>query len=233
MRPIRVVRGFTKFAAGSCLFCMGDTHVLCNATFQQGQPPHLAGTAAGWITAEYAMLPQSGDRRNSRQQMLNNGRTKEISRIIGRSLRMAADLEHMGPFTVTVDCDVLQADGGTRTASINGAFIAMHDLFTHMLRRKLLTQMPIRTHIAAISAGFVEGRAVVDLCKDEDNNADADMTLVINDRREIVELAFTAEKSSPSMDAVAGLVGRATKDALRIIAFHKRLLASGRRTARL
>ncbi|MFQ3676262.1 MAG: ribonuclease PH [Endomicrobiia bacterium] len=224
MRKIKIVRGYNKFALGSCLFCLGNTKVLCNATFQTGQPPHLHGTTTGWITAEYAMLPQAGDKRNSRQQQLSSGRTKEISRIIGRSLRAVVDMEKLGPNTIIIDCDVLQADGGTRTAAINGAFIALYDLCKKLLKQKKIECFPIKKFIASISVGIVDGEKVVDLCKEEDNNAEVDMTLVATEDKELVELQYTSEKKVFELKILDDLLNLGIKDILKIINLEKKLL---------
>ena len=229
MRPIKIIRRYNKFALGSCLFCMGNTQVLCNATIQQGQPPHLKGTNSGWITAEYFMLPQSSSQqRNSRQQQLTSGRTKEISRIIGRSLRAVVDLNLLGPNTVIIDCDVLQADGGTRTAAINGAFVALHDLCTKLIKDKVLSTNPIKKFLASISVGIVDGKNIVDLCRQEDNNAEVDMVIVMTEDKELVELPYTAEKKLYDSKILQQLINLAWNDISKIISLQKKLLASNK-----
>jgi len=230
MRSIKIIRGYNKFALGSCLFCMGNTQVLCNATIQQGQPPHLKGTNSGWITAEYFMLPQaSSQQRNSRQQQLNSGRTKEISRIIGRSLRAVVDLESMGPNTVIIDCDVLQADGGTRTASINGAFIAIYDLFNSLIKQGQLKQNPIKKFLGSISVGVVNGKQIVDLCQQEDNNAEVDATVVMTENKELIELQYTAEKGLYKTKLLNQLIELAWQNIIKIISLEKKLLSSNKK----
>lgn len=225
MRKIKILRNYNKFALGSCLFCMGNTQVLCSATIQQGQPPHLKGTNSGWVTAEYFMLPQSSSKqRNSRQQQLNSGRTKEISRIIGRALRAVVDLDSLGPNTVIIDCDVLQADGGTRTASINGGFIAMYDLFNNLIKQKKLEKNPIKKFLGSISVGIVNGKKIVDLCQEEDNNAEVDMTIVMTENKELIELQYTAEKGLYKKDILNELINLAQKDILKIIQLEKKML---------
>lgn len=225
MRKIKIVRNYNKFALGSCLFCMGNTQVLCNATIQQGQPPHLKNTNSGWITAEYFMLPQaSSQQRNNRTQQLTSGRTKEISRIIGRSLRSVVDLEAIGPNTVIIDCDVLQADGGTRTAAINGAFIAMYDLFTNLVNQGKLERNPVKNFLASISVGIVNGKKVVDLCQQEDNNAEIDMTIVMTEDKKLVELQYTAEKKLYDVDILQTLIKLAWKDISKLIKLFKKIL---------
>ncbi len=229
MREIKIVRKYNKFALGSCLFCMGNTQVLCNATIQQGQPPHLKGTTSGWITAEYFMLPQSTELRNPRQQQLTSGRAKEISRIIGRSLRAVVDLDSIGPYTVVVDCDVLQADGGTRTAAINGSFIAIYDMFSTLVKQKKLDKMPIKKFIGSISVGIVDGKKVVDLSKEEDNKAAVDMTLVITEDNEFVELQYTAEKQTVSLKVIESLIHLGIKEIQKIISLEKKLLSGNKK----
>jgi len=224
MRKIKIIRGYNKFSLGSCLFCLGNTKVLCNATLQTGQPPHLTGTTMGWVTAEYAMLPQAGDKRNSRQQQFNSGRTKEISRIIGRSLRAVIDLEKLGQNTIIVDCDVLQADGGTRTAAINGAFIAMYDLCKKLVKQKKLDLFPIKNFVASISVGIVNGKKVVDLNKVQDNNAEVDATVVMTENKELVELQYTSEKKVFKTNVLNELINLATKNILKIVKLEKQLL---------
>lgn len=225
MRKIKIYRNYNKFALGSCLFCMGNTQVLCNATIQQGQPPHLKGTNSGWITAEYFMLPQaSPQQRNSRQQQLTSGRSKEISRIIGRSLRAVVDLEAIGPNTIIIDCDVIQADGGTRTAAINGSFIAIYDLFTNLVRQQKLVKNPIKSFLASISCGVVNGKKIIDLSQQEDNAAEIDMTLVMTEDKKLVELQYTAEKKPYDIKILFDLITLAQKDILKIIKLEKKLL---------
>ncbi len=225
MRKISIIRKYNKFALGSCLFCMGNTEVLCNATIQQGQPPHLRSTNFGWVTAEYFMLPQSSSKqRNSPQQQLTSGRTKEISRIIGRALRAVVDLGALGPNTVIIDCDVLQADGGTRTASINGAFVAMYDLFNNLINQKKLERNPIKKFIGSISVGIVDGKKIVDLCQEEDNKAEVDMTVIMTEDKELVELQYTAERGLYDTKIINDLINLAQKDIIKIVQLEKKIL---------
>lgn len=225
MRKIKIYRNYNKFALGSCLFCMGNTHVLCNATIQQGQPPHLKGTNSGWVTAEYFILPQaSSQQRNPRQQQLTSGRSKEISRVIGRSLRAVVDLEVIGPNTIIVDCDVIQADGGTRTAAINGSFIAIYDLFNNLVKQQKLAKNPIKNFLASISCGIVNGRKIVDLSQQEDNSAEVDMTLVMTEDKKLIEIQYTAEKKIYDINVLFELISLAQKDIFKIIKLVKKLL---------
>lgn len=225
MRRIKIIKNYNKFSLGSCLFCMGNTQVLCSATIQPGQPPHLKGTNSGWITAEYFMLPQSSSQqRNSRQQQLTSGRTKEISRIIGRALRAVTDLNSIGPNTIIVDCDVLQADGGTRTASINGAFVAVYLLFKNLIDQQKLKENPIKKFIGSISVGIVDGKKVVDLSQKEDNKAEVDATIVMTEDKEVVEIQYTAEKGLYTTKNLYELIELAQKDILKIIQLEKKIL---------
>lgn len=225
MRRIKIIKNYNKFSLGSCLFCMGNTQVLCSATIQPGQPPHLKGTNSGWITAEYFMLPQSSSQqRNSRQQQITSGRTKEISRIIGRALRAVTDLNSIGPNTIIVDCDVLQADGGTRTASINGAFVAVYLLFKNLIDQQKLKENPIKKFIGSISVGIVDGKKVVDLSQKEDNKAEVDATIVMTEDKEVVEIQYTAEKGLYTTKNLYELIELAQKDILKIIQLEKKIL---------
>jgi len=193
-REIRFERGFTDTAPGSVLASFGRTRVLCTATYTDGVPPFLQGKGRGWLTAEYSMLPSSTSSRKSRDRAGRvDGRSVEIQRLIGRSLRSVVDLKRMTERTVWLDCDVLQADGGTRTAAISGAFVALHDLFTHLDEKRVLRSWPIRAQLAAVSVGVVDGTPVVDLDYKEDSRADVDMNLVMTSEGEFVEVQGSAE----------------------------------------
>ena len=192
LRSIVLEPGFSKHAEGSCFAKFGDTHVLCTASVEDKVPPFLRDSGGGWVTAEYSMLPGSTATRSSRGP---NGRAKEIERLISRSLRGAVDLSALGPRTITIDCDVLQADGGTRTAAITGSFVALHQAFSHMKRLGALSSIPLRDHVAAISCGIYKGMPVLDLDYDEDSSADADANFVLTGSGKIVELQGTAEKT--------------------------------------
>lgn len=197
LRSLEMQRQYTRYAEGSVLIKMGNTHVLCNASVEKGVPSFLRdrATPQGWLTAEYGMLPRSTATRSSREAAKGKqgGRTVEISRLIGRSLRAALDLEKMGEYTMTIDCDVLQADGGTRCASITGAMVALHDAVDWMLRNNLITENPIRRMIAAVSVGMVDGSATLDLCYEQDVAAETDMNVVMTDDGRFVEIQGTAE----------------------------------------
>ncbi len=195
LRPIEIRTDFTKWAEGSVYIACGDTHVLCNASVEERVPPWLKDQGGGWVTAEYAMLPRATDRRTQRESLRGKvgGRTHEISRLIGRSLRGAVDLQKLGPRTVTVDCDVLQAAGGTRTASITGGWVALALAMKRLTARGILRSYPITGEVAAVSLGVVDGEVLLDLALDEDQQADTDLNLVTNGEGAIIEIQGTAE----------------------------------------
>lgn len=199
MRPIKLTNNVIKTAAGSCLSEFGDTRVLCCATIEEGVPKwRRASHGCGWVTAEYAMLPASTARRSKREYGARKGRSMEIERLIGRSLRSVVRMEKLGEVTVTIDCDVIQADGGTRTASITGAWVALHDALMGLVRDNKLNRLPLTGQVAAISAGIVGGRALLDLDYPEDSHADVDLNLVGTDAGGIVEIQGTGEHSTLS-----------------------------------
>jgi ribonuclease PH len=195
LRPVRITRGYTRHAEGSVLVEFGDTRVLVTATVEDGVPSFLRGKGEGWITAEYGMLPRATHTRNAREAARGKqgGRTLEIQRLIGRSLRAIVDLRALGERTVTLDCDVLQADGGTRTASITGAYVALADAMTRLGRRRSLATNPLHGQVAAVSVGIVDGAPVVDLDYLEDSSAETDMNVVMNNGGGFVEVQGTAE----------------------------------------
>ena len=199
MRPIKLTNNVIKTAAGSCLSEFGDTRVLRCATIEEGVPKwRRASHGCGWVTAEYAMLPASTARRSKREYGARKGRSMEIERLIGRSLRSVVRMEKLGEITVTIDCDVIQADGGTRTASITGAWVALHDALMGLVRDNKLNRLPLTGQVAAISAGIVDGRALLDLDYPEDSHADVDLNLVGTDAGGIVEIQGTGEHSTLS-----------------------------------
>ena len=199
MRPIKLTNNVIKTAAGSCLSEFGDTRVLCCATIEEGVPKwRRASHGCGWVTAEYAMLPASTARRSKREYGARKGRSMEIERLIGRSLCSVVRMEKLGEITVTIDCDVIQADGGTRTASITGAWVALHDALMGLVRDNKLNRLPLTGQVAAISAGIVDGRALLDLDYPEDSHADVDLNLVGTDAGGIVEIQGTGEHSTLS-----------------------------------
>lgn len=196
LRPISITRHYTKHAEGSVLVCFGDTKVLCNASVVEGVPRFLRGTDSGWLTAEYGMLPRSTGSRMNREATRGKqgGRTVEIQRLIGRSLRAAVDLTLLGEYTLTVDCDVIQADGGTRTASITGACVAIVDALRHLQREHALKTDPLINMVASVSVGIYKGEAVLDLDYPEDSNADTDLNLVMTESGGLIEIQGTAER---------------------------------------
>ena len=195
LRPISFVRGFTKYAPGSVLVSYGETKVLCTASIEDRVPSFLRDSGEGWLTAEYSLLPSSTHTRNSRESSKGkvSGRTHEIQRLIGRSLRAVVDLSHIGERTLQVDADVLQADGGTRTAAITGSMIAVWDALTWLSGRAVLPKFPVNELVAAVSVGIVNGHACCDLCYDEDSEAEVDMNLVMTQSGKFVEIQGTAE----------------------------------------
>ena len=194
MRPVTLTREVLKHAAGSCMAEFGDTRVLCAATIEEGVPRWRKGSRAGWVTAEYAMLPASTGRRSPREYHGRKGRSMEIERLIGRSLRTVVDMRALGEVTVTVDCDVIQADGGTRTASVTGAWVALHDALMSWVRVDRIPRLPLTGQVAAVSMGVVGGQALLDLDYGEDSNAEVDMNLVGTADGRIIELQGTGEK---------------------------------------
>jgi ribonuclease PH len=195
LRPIRISRGFTRHAEGSVLVEFGDTRVLVTATVEDGVPSFLRGKGEGWVTAEYGMLPRATHTRSAREAARGKqqGRTLEIQRLIGRSLRAVVDMRALGERTVTLDCDVLQADGGTRTASITGAYVALADAVDTLVRRRAIASSPLHGQVAAVSVGIVNGAAVVDLDYVEDSSAETDMNVVMNNGGGFIEVQGTAE----------------------------------------
>lgn len=196
LRDVTLEMGFSKHAEGSCLIKFGDTHVLCTATLENKPPPFLRDTGKGWVTAEYGMLPRSTHSRMGREAARGkqSGRTQEIQRLIGRALRAVVDMEALGERQVRLDCDVIQADGGTRTASITGAYVAMMQCFQKMVADGVLDSIPVKTPVAAISCGIYNGTPVLDLDYDEDSNASTDANFVLTGDGKIVEIQGTAEE---------------------------------------
>jgi ribonuclease PH len=208
IREVTINRHFTKHAEGSVLISFGQTQVLCNASVLDRVPPHQKGSGQGWVTAEYGMLPRSTHTRSDREAAKGkqSGRTQEIQRLIGRSLRSVFDLNLLGERTIHLDCDVIQADGGTRTAAITGAFVAARDAINGLLASGALKKDPILDHIAAISVGIYQGNPVADLDYDEDSNCDTDMNIVMTGKGGIVEIQGTAEGASFSRDELIQLL---------------------------
>jgi ribonuclease PH len=224
LRAVSLERGVVKYAEGSCFVKFGDTHVLVTATLEDRLPPWLKGQQRGWVTAEYGMLPRATSERTRREASAGkqNGRTVEIQRLIGRSLRSVINLEALGERQITLDCDVIQADGGTRTAAITGSWVALHDCITWMKSREMLTRgEPIKDHIAAISCGVSNGVAVLDLDYAEDSEADTDANFVMTGSGNIVEIQGTAEKIPFSEEQFLALLALARKGISKLIDLQK------------
>ncbi|NKB51897.1 MAG: ribonuclease PH [Rhizobiaceae bacterium] len=213
MRAVTLERGFSKHAEGSCLIKFGDTHVLCTASLEDRVPPWLRGGGKGWVTAEYGMLPRSTGSRMRREASSGkqSGRTQEIQRLIGRSLRAVVDMEALGERQISLDCDVIQADGGTRTASITGAYVALKDCLSWMQARSMIGNNVLKDNVAAISCGIYNGTPVLDLDYDEDSEAETDANFVMTGTGGIVEIQGTAEGAPFSEEEFAALIGLAKK----------------------
>ncbi len=212
LRPVKIERGFAKFAEGSCLIHMGDTHMLVTATVEDRVPPFLKNSGKGWLTAEYAMLPRSGRQRNQRDGTKGpNGRSMEIQRLIGRAMRSVTDLEAMGERTITLDCDALRADGGTRTAAITAAYVATYDAMRWMIGQRMIRQILMSEPIAAISVGLVRNQELLDLNYDEDSTAQTDMNVVMTESGKFVEIQGTAEADPFSAETLGKMLALAKK----------------------
>jgi len=227
MRPIRITRGFTRHAEGSVLVEFGDTRVLVTASVEDGVPSFLRGKGEGWVTAEYGMLPRSTHTRSPREASRGkqSGRTLEIQRLIGRSLRAVVDMRALGERTVTLDCDVLQADGGTRTASITGAYVALADAMEALVRRRAIGASPLHGQVAAISVGIVNGAPVVDLDYVEDSSAETDMNVVMNNGGGFIEVQGTAEGHAFRRHELDELLNLAAASCQRLFAAQSEALA--------
>ncbi|MDF2617738.1 MAG: ribonuclease [Xanthobacteraceae bacterium] len=223
MRAVSFERGVLRHAEGSCLVKFGETHVLVAATLEERLPPWLKGQGRGWVTAEYGMLPRATHERTRREVTAGkpSGRTHEIQRLIGRSLRAVVDLEKLGERQITVDCDVIQADGGTRTASITGAWIALHDCLSWMKTRGMLATIPLRDHIAAVSCGIVDGEPRLDLDYVEDSSAHTDVNFVMTGTGGFVEIQGTAEKTPFTEDEFGAMLGLARKGVAKLVDLQK------------
>ena len=224
LRPYVLERGFAKFAEGSCLVKMGDTHMLVTATVEDRVPPFLKGQGKGWVTAEYSMLPRSGRQRNQRDLMKPNGRSMEIQRLIGRAVRSIVEFEKMGERTITVDCDAIRADGGTRTAAITGAYVAVYDAMRWMIDQRMMRTIALREPLAAISVGIYRGQEVVDLNYDEDSNAETDMNVVMTESGKFVEIQGTAEQDPFSAETLGKMLKLAKKGIDELIRSQKQVL---------
>jgi ribonuclease PH len=223
LRAIRITRHYTKHAEGSVLIECGDTKVICTASVEERVPPHKKGSGEGWVTAEYGMLPRSTGERMSREAAKGkqSGRTQEIQRLIGRSLRAVVDLQKLGERTIQIDCDVIQADGGTRTASITGAFVALHDAVRGLLGKGLIKESPLKDFIAAISVGIYQGTPVLDLDYDEDSACDTDMNVVMLGNGHFVEVQGTAEGHAFTREEMDALLELAKSGINELIAMQR------------
>ena len=218
LRALSFVRGYTTHAEGSVLVAFGATRVLCTASIEDGVPSFLRGKGQGWVTAEYGMLPRATHTRSAREAARGKqtGRTQEIQRLIGRALRAVVDLKGLGDRTVTIDCDVLQADGGTRTAAITGGFVALADAIDHLIKKRVLVANPLHGQVAAVSVGIYRGVAILDLDYDEDSNAETDMNVVMNSGGGFVELQGTAEGHAFRRHELEQLLDLATQGIARL-----------------
>lgn len=224
IRPVTITRNFNKYAEGSVLIESGETKVICTATVEDKVPPFLRGKGQGWITAEYSMLPRATQIRNHREIFRPSGRTMEIQRLIGRAMRSVVDLKALGERTIWLDCDVLQADGGTRTTSITGAFLALADALKKLKDDKAIETIPINNFVAAVSVGIVDGERLLDLRFAEDSNAQVDMNVVMTDKGQIVEIQGTGESFPFSRQDLDKLLDLAQKGIFDLIDIQKNML---------
>lgn len=225
MRPVSLERDVLKHALGSCLVEFGDTRVLCAATIEEGVPGWRKASRQGWVTAEYAMLPASTNRRTKRELGQRKGRSQEIERLVGRSLRTVVNMRSLGEHTVTVDCDVIQADGGTRTASITGAWVALHDALMAWVEAGKIARLPLTGQVAAVSMGVVDGACLLDLDYREDSRAEVDMNLVATDSGEIVEIQGTGERTPFDRDRLNTLLDLGQAGIEKLIALQNEVTA--------
>ena len=228
LRPVTIERGWSAHAEGSALISFGGTKVLCTASFTNGVPRWLAGKGRGWVTAEYAMLPRATNSRNDREAVKGRigGRTHEISRLIGRALRAVVDTKALGENTIVIDCDVLQADGGTRTASITGAYVALADAVAWLRERKLLAGEPLRDSVAAVSVGIVGGTPLLDLCYREDAGAEVDLNVVMTGSGRFVEVQGTAEGEPFDRDSLDAMLALGASGCARLAELQRAALSS-------
>lgn len=225
MRPVSLERDVLKHALGSCLVEFGDTRVLCAATIEEGVPGWRKASRQGWVTAEYAMLPASTNRRTKRELGQRKGRSQEIERLVGRSLRTVVNMRSLGEHTVIVDCDVIQADGGTRTASITGAWVALHDALMAWVEAGKIARLPLTGQVAAVSMGVVDGACLLDLDYREDSRAEVDMNLVATDSGEIVEIQGTGERTPFDRDRLNTLLDLGQAGIEKLIALQNEVTA--------
>ena len=225
LRPVEITLGYQAYAEGSALIELGNTKVLCAVSVEDRVPPFLKGQGGGWVTAEYGMLPRSTHTRTPRNPDRQGGRSQEIQRLIGRSLRAAIDLDALGERTFTVDCDVIQADGGTRTAAITGGYVALNHALSKLKKQGIYRAMPVKCAVAATSVGVVDRAKLLDLCYEEDFRAAVDFNVVMTDKGEFVELQGTAEGKPFSKETIDGLVSLAEKGIKQLFEIQKKTLA--------
>ncbi len=226
LRPIKITRNYLKHAEGSVLIEMGDTKVICTATVEEKVPPFVKGTGKGWITSEYGMLPRSTETRKPRESTRGkvDGRTMEIQRLIGRALRSVVKLEEMGEMSIYIDCDVIQADGGTRTASITGSFVAMYDAFQKLIKDEKLKAIPVHGFLAAVSVGVKDGEVILDLNYAEDSTCQVDMNIIMTESGQMVEVQGTGEESPFSKEQMLEMLRIGEKGIMELIAAQKQAL---------
>ncbi len=226
LRPIKIITDVLNFAEGSAIIKAGNTNVICSATVEDTVPPFLKGSGTGWVTSEYSMLPRSTHTRNTRDSTKGkiNARAQEIQRLIGRSLRSVVDLQMLSERSIIVDCDVLQADGGTRTASITGAFVALHIAINDLVEKGHIDENPIKDFVAAVSVGIIAGQPMLDLCYEEDSNADVDMNIVMTGSGELVEVQGTAEGTPFSVERLNELIALGQKGIEQVLDIQKTAL---------
>jgi len=226
MRKIKIKRNVMKFAEGSCMIEVGNTKVICTASIEGKVPPFLRNTGKGWVTAEYGMLPRSCNTRIRRESSVGklSGRTQEIQRLIGRSMRSVVDLDKLGERTVWIDCDVIQGDGGTRTASITGSFIALIDALLTLKRENIFAELPVNDYVAAVSVGIVDGEPCLDLDYGQDSKAEVDMNIVMTGAKKLIEVQGTAEKNPFSKKELDRLILLAEKGIAQLITIQRKIL---------
>ena len=226
LRPCKITRNYLKHAEGSCLIEMGETRVICSASVEERVPMFRKGQGGGWVTAEYGMLPRSCKERSPREASKGKqgGRTLEIQRLVGRSLRSIVDMDAMGERTIWLDCDVIQADGGTRTASITGAYVALVDAFDYLIKQNVLSRRPMTTALAAVSVGIVSGAELLDLCYEEDSAAQVDMNLVMTGDGKYVEIQGTAEAAPFGKDRLLKMLDLGERGIRQLMAIQKAAL---------
>ena len=229
LRKVQITRNYITHAEGSVLIEFGNTKVICTASVDEKVPPFKKGSGEGWVTAEYSMLPRATHIRNIRDinKLKLNGRTSEIQRLIGRSLRSVVDLKALGERTIVVDCDVIQADGGTRTASITGSFVALMDACSYLVDKRMISEIPIRDFVAAVSVGVVKDTELLDLCYEEDSSATVDMNVVMTDSGELIEVQATGELAPFSREALNRLLDISEKGITELISLQKNVLLEG------